>query len=208
MAEPDPQELVVFSTLTNPNVAQIMRIALENAGIPCQVDGSFQAGLTGILGIRLLVPADHLFRARAVLDAQANQSLLARSRPMQIAIQRILVPTDFSPHGDCALAYGLNLAQQTGAALHLLHVIGSHEDLTQVQQHPDFTSDSLFVTEFLQQLEEGGDAAAAENPWADVPVTRSFRLGKPAQEICTYAGAEKIDLVVVGTHGHTGLARV
>jgi nucleotide-binding universal stress UspA family protein len=208
MAEPDPQEqeLVVFSTLTDPNVAQIMRIALENAGIPCQVDGSFQAGLTGVLAIRLLVPADHVFRARAVLDAQANQSMIARSRPMQIDIQRILVPTDFSAHGDCALAYGLNFAQQSGAALHLLHVIGRHEDLQQIQQHPDFTSDSLFVTEFLERLEEGGgQLAAAVSPWADVQITRALRLGNPARAICQYAEAEKIGLVIVGTHGRSGL---
>jgi len=205
MAEPDPQQLVVFSTLTDPNLAQIMRIALENAGIPCEVDGSFQAGFTGVLAIRLLVPADHVFRARAVLDAQANQSMIARSQPMQIDIRRILVPTDFSAHGDCALAYGLNLAQQSGAALHLLHVIGRHEDLQQVQQHPDFTSDSMFVTEFLAQLEEGGEQASAASSWANVQITRAFRLGNPARAICQYAEAEKIDLVIVGTHGRSGL---
>ena len=66
MSSSDPQELVVLSTVTDSNLAQIMRIALENEGIPCEVVGAFQAGLTGVLAIRLLVPADHLVRARTI----------------------------------------------------------------------------------------------------------------------------------------------
>jgi nucleotide-binding universal stress UspA family protein len=134
--------------------------------------------------------------------------MIARSKPMRIEIKRICVPTDFSPQADCSLAYGLNLARQAGAELHLLHVLARREDLARVQEHPDFTSDSLFVTDFLGQLERGGEGGQAEGLWSDINVTRAFRLGKPAEAICEYAGAEGIDLVVIASHGRTGVEHI
>jgi nucleotide-binding universal stress UspA family protein len=208
MSVPDAEGLVVLSTLTDPSLAEIMRIALENEGISCEIDGSFQAGLAGVLAIRLLVPAKQVHRARAILDAQANQSMIARSKPMRIDIKRICVPTDFSSQADCALAYGLNLARQTGAELHLLHVLARREDMARAREHPDFTSDSLFVTEFLKGLEKGDEGSTAQGPWSDVNITRAFRLGAPAEGICEYAGAEGIDLVVIASHGRTGLEHI
>ena len=43
---------------------------------------------------------------------------------------------------------------------------------------------------------------------ADVPVTFVGKTGDPAEQILRYAAAESIDLIVVGTHGRTGVSRV
>ena len=62
-------------------------IALANEGIECEIDGAFQAAFPGVLAMRLLVRTEDMHRARAIIDAQANQSMIARSKPMQIVIR-------------------------------------------------------------------------------------------------------------------------
>ena len=179
-------------------------------GIECEIDGGFQAGYTGVLAIRMLVPAAQAEQARAFLNEQANRSMLERAKPPRIDVKRICVPTDFSPGADYALAYALSLAKMTGAKVHLLHVIESHEDLSRMQSHPDFTSDSVFVTDFLEKLEAGNEAASSSvEPafWEDVDLVRSLLVGEPDEAICEYAAAEEIDLVVIATHGRSGLLR-
>lgn len=99
--------------------------------------------------------------------------------------QQILVATDFSDSADAALGVAAQYARALHARLHLLHI---------------FTAEELEVTRLL------ADAAAEAGP--DVPVTVAGTGGDPAEEILRYARRQPIDLIVVGTHGRTGVSRV
>jgi nucleotide-binding universal stress UspA family protein len=102
-----------------------------------------------------------------------------------ITTPQILVATDFSDSGEAAVAVAAQYARALHAALHLFHVFWAAE---------------VEVTRLL------ANAAAAIGP--DVPVTVSGAGGDPADEILRYAARHAIDLIVVGTHGHTGVSRI
>ncbi|MCO6457101.1 MAG: lipid kinase YegS [Pirellulaceae bacterium] len=59
--------LVPLETLENPALAELLRIELDQAGIRCQLEGLHQAGLAGVLPIRLFVPQAQLEDARRIL---------------------------------------------------------------------------------------------------------------------------------------------
>ena len=99
-------------------------------------------------------------------------------------MKQILTATDFSENAEAAVAMAVQTARALHARLHLLHVFGPGE---------------IGVTELL------ADAAATAAP--DVAVTVAATGGDAAQEILRYTTRHPIDLIVVGTHGRTGLSR-
>lgn len=112
---------------------------------------------------------------------------------------RILVPVDFSSATGDLLGFAKGLAQQTGAALTLLHVV---EPL-----HADWMMDTtdlqrerrVQAARLLQELvvrEFGAGKVEAE-----------ILAGPPVDVIVKFARQTKSDLIVIGTHGHTGLKR-
>ena len=111
---------------------------------------------------------------------------------------RILVPTDFGAASEAALTYGRELANRFDAALHLIHIT----------ENPFLRA----VVGDLRSLEE------AALRWLQDRLTDDDRRrggvavveqsDEPASEILRYAKLADIDLIVIGTHGRTGLARV
>lgn len=63
----DANELVKVYTITDPGRAEIIRGALEDAGIPCELGGEGQGGFTGILAIDLLVRSADADRAKKII---------------------------------------------------------------------------------------------------------------------------------------------
>lgn len=61
-------EFVPVRTCQSHEEAAIIKNALQDEGISCALDNDHQGGLTGVLAIRLLVPADQLEKAKAFLD--------------------------------------------------------------------------------------------------------------------------------------------
>jgi len=121
-------------------------------------------------------------------------------------IRRILFPTDFSEHADSAWLYALQFAQQFGADVHLLHVVsppphmgeaylGNFDSRKYVQALTSAANDSMD-----RQIEAAKDRALI--------FRREARVGVAFREIIEYAAKHDIDLIVMGTHGHTGLAHV
>ena len=100
-------------------------------------------------------------------------------------VREILIATDFSDEGEGALRVAIDYARRFAARLHLFHVLSPGE---------------VEVTRLL------ADAAALAQP--DVSVVVATTGGDPADEILRYAGRHPIDLIVVGTHGRSGISRV
>src|SRR5262245_37010769 len=63
----EEKELVTVYTVTSPAEAELIRGALESAGIACTIGGESQAGLAGVLSIDILTAAGDVDRARAEL---------------------------------------------------------------------------------------------------------------------------------------------
>ncbi len=65
-----PNDLAEVYVTDNPTEAEILRVALNNEGVNCEINGERQAGLTGtgVMKIRLFVSAENLDRARTFLE--------------------------------------------------------------------------------------------------------------------------------------------
>ena len=63
-----PMELVEVYTVTDPNVAEIIKATLQQDGISCWIEGENQAGLAGVLSIKLLTRARDADRAIRIID--------------------------------------------------------------------------------------------------------------------------------------------
>ncbi len=122
--------------------------------------------------------------------------------------QRLLVPTDFSPHADAALSHAVSLADRFEATLHLLHVIndpragwyGLGDAEVQIDRLKEITESK--ASERLDDMAR--DSAAIE-----VKTTVVQRLNLDvADAIQEYVTGHTIDLVVMGTHGRQGLGRL
>ena len=111
---------------------------------------------------------------------------------------RILVPTDFSAPSEAALAYGRELATQFDAALHLMHV--AENPFLRAVAIDRRALEEAAVRRLQERLTE------AERRRGSVAIVE--QSDQPANEILRYAESANIELIVMGTHGRTGLARV
>jgi nucleotide-binding universal stress UspA family protein len=125
---------------------------------------------------------------------------------MAIAIQRILLPTDFSTYSATATQYACELATKYDAELHLLHALEVHLTTT-----PGFGL-GLALPQYTHE-----SRAAAEKSLASVldlqwsvgrKVIHAVAEGSPKVEIIRYARTQEIDLIVMATHGRSGLAHI
>jgi nucleotide-binding universal stress UspA family protein len=111
----------------------------------------------------------------------------------------ILVPTDFSATSDAALRYATDMALALGARLDLLYVpakTGEHQDAS----YPI----GRFETEAHEQL----SSFVSPEQLARLRPEYALRVGSPSDEIVYFAETSGIDLIIMGTHGRTGLAHV
>jgi nucleotide-binding universal stress UspA family protein len=121
-------------------------------------------------------------------------------RSTVLAIRRILHPTDFSERCHPAFELACALARDFGAELVVCHV----------SPPPVLVVGDGAVTEIPTGSAEAMLARLKTVTTADprVTVTHQLLRGDPAAEIVRLAGDAKIDLVVMGTHGRTGLSRL
>jgi len=123
-----------------------------------------------------------------------------------IKIERVLVPTDFSDYSELALQYGVSFCREYGAEMILLHVL---EDPFYPATGASFGFDmSDFFTrmeaETRSRLEEIVSSEAAR----DIKIQPMIVRGTPFLEIIRVAKERDVDMVVLATHGRTGLAHV
>ena len=116
-----------------------------------------------------------------------------------IVLKNILVAIDFEPASDAALTYGRALARTFGARLHLLHV--AENDFLR----PSVTDPYVLKTAMARRLSDRLTEADHANGGARATLEVSDR---PADAITRYAKHEQIDLIVMGTHGRTGVTHM
>ena len=129
---------------------------------------------------------------------------------MTRTISNILVPTDFSDPSDAALNYGRELARTFGASLHVLHVLDEAEMRGVVGAGYIGPSPTLARREQLveQAVRDRLDDLFDESDRRRLNAHVRAVTGGPVCEILRYTQEQKIDLVVMGTHGRTGIAHL
>ncbi len=122
-------------------------------------------------------------------------------------IKNILLPTDFSEQSKAAVPFAIDLAKKYGAKIHLIHVFD--EDALD----PAFFSVSeTNAADYFARIQNGFEAEV-EKFFGDfdcrgVDIITILANGNPFVKIVEYAKEEAIDLIVMGTHGRSGLASI
>jgi nucleotide-binding universal stress UspA family protein len=121
---------------------------------------------------------------------------------MRVQFNKILSATDFSEFSNHTVSYGVALAKEFAADLHICHVI----DLSSVAIYGEFQLDPVgqqdrIMEDANAQLEE----MAGDQPVAWEPL---ITIGKPADEISRAVDEKDIDLVITATRGRSGFKRL
>lgn len=120
-------------------------------------------------------------------------------------INQILVPTDFSENAELAVNYAIALAKQCSAKLHLLH---TPVVPTYLLMDLSYSPGPEAVTRILNDAQEALDRQAQTITAAGVEHFTAIREGTVHEVIRDYAKEHDVDLVVVGTHGRTGVSKL
>jgi nucleotide-binding universal stress UspA family protein len=123
-------------------------------------------------------------------------------------IRAVLAPTDFSRHAERAVRIACGLAEKFGASLHLLHVMP--DVIAPVGPDPSLVT--ALPAEYYTDMErESLDALSKliDDSWGRPKSLETAVLwGDAVDGITSYAKEHDIDLIVVSTHGRTGLSHV
>lgn len=115
--------------------------------------------------------------------------------------KRILVPTDFSPTSIIALRYAAAMAGQLGARLDLLYVIEPAPFMSDMKNLPLAMSDQELADKSMAELTK----LARREAGLAVSITPMVRSGKAYDQIALAAKELPADLIIIATHGYTGL---
>jgi nucleotide-binding universal stress UspA family protein len=122
-------------------------------------------------------------------------------------LKKILYPTDFSEYSLAALPYAVSIAKQNDAELYCLHVVDMPQEEYLTSEYmvplnvPHVPEDKVLRTARARM-----ERFVTENLSEIVKVESRVLVGIPFVEIIRYARDQSIDLIVIGTHGHSALA--
>jgi nucleotide-binding universal stress UspA family protein len=126
-------------------------------------------------------------------------------------IRTILVATDFSEASAAATSYAFQLARTLDATLCLLHVVPESDiQVTRALQghlESHIDPDALLQT-YYTDAEKRLAALVESAHAAEFVQERLIVTGQPASEIVSWAAAKDVQLIILGTHGRSGLNRV
>ncbi|USZ69996.1 universal stress protein (plasmid) [Halorussus salilacus] len=116
---------------------------------------------------------------------------------------RILVPTDGSEHVERVVAHALDIAERDGATVHGLYVVdkGGMPELDAEMRDEVVKSFERTGAGALDEFRELAEAGGAD-------VVTATAEGKPSKEIVEYVEDNDVDLIVMGTHGRSGIRNV
>ena len=123
-----------------------------------------------------------------------------------IEIKRILFTTDFSDYSKYALPYAVSMAQKYEAELHALYVVEP------LNTPADFAWEVVSYEEIEEQHETHARESLKKMIEKEVPEDLNTRVaverGQSVRHIISYAKEHAVDLLVMSTHGVTGLEHI
>ena len=125
---------------------------------------------------------------------------------MKVEVRRVLVPTDFSDTSDAALRWAVALVDACRGSLHVLHVLetvtGAEPVTLDIAARA--TLDRAIEAKAWKELKK----LLSEKEQTRLRVELVVEWGLPVEEILRYAKTHDVDLIAIGTHGHSGLSEV
>ncbi len=122
------------------------------------------------------------------------------AKPPGLRLKKILVPVDFSDCSKKALDYALGFAEQSQAAIYLVHIVETATFARDLHYPPLPIPDEEAAGVARKKLTK----MATELKDESIPVMVDVRFGNPADGVVTTAADLGVDLIVVSTHGFTG----
>lgn len=123
-------------------------------------------------------------------------------------IRTILLPTDFSECANYALSYAASLARQFSASIICVHVI---EPMMPAVGYTGLT-EPMPIADLNEQLEESAERELPKIAECDdcegIEIEEVIVHGDASAEIVRVAGERNVDLIVIASHGRTGLGRI
>jgi universal stress protein A len=129
---------------------------------------------------------------------------ISNTNSAALQIQEILVPTDFPEHSNAALRYAMSIAKQFNARITLLHIIEPPTACPDVAYLGAASSDNI-TSAAEESIARMWEREKSRGPLAWQSMVQE---GVPYQVIVQTAKTQKTDLIIVATHGRTGLAHV
>lgn len=128
---------------------------------------------------------------------------MIKKRKKTAQIKKLLVPTDFSSESEKSLDFAVMMAKKFGSKIYLFHAI---------EPFPYTTTDAFMIVDNSEALRSIAENliknSAALLRKKGVSVTSSLSLGSPAGEIVMKAEREKVDMIIMGTHGRKGVEHI
>jgi len=121
-----------------------------------------------------------------------------------ISIQGVLVPVDFSKESILAAKFGASLAEEYNSKLYLLHVLEPLHSSVRAEIS-DF---DLFQQRMIDQAKEDLEKVVPAAVKQRLEVEEVLEIGQPQYVIVEKAKELGVDVIVIATHGRTGLAHV
>jgi len=121
-----------------------------------------------------------------------------------ISIKSVLCPTDFSPESQTATQTALDIAGRFGAKLMLLHIIDDPVVYFPMMESFPVPSREQLETYAEERLENW--IAAPDR--GELQIQHFWSHGHPTDEIVKFAGKSKADLIVMASHGRSGIAHL
>jgi universal stress protein A len=126
-----------------------------------------------------------------------------------VTYRNILYCTDFSAYAKEALPFAVDLANKYGASLHFIHVYQEPEHLAEFEISSNLRMDWIRVAQSLgTEAEKNLNSLCAEVAQEVRSCHHRMLRGKPHSEIVRYAKENNIDLIVLASHGLSGLEHV
>jgi len=119
--------------------------------------------------------------------------------------KKIVCPIDFSEYSSEIVAYAVSIAKKFDAELHLFHVIPNLNYFTPYESF--LTPENLVTIEKNIGTEVDRDFDKIMKQIA-IPVKKIIKTGVTFVEIIDYVKTEGIDLIVMGTHGRSGIEHI
>jgi universal stress protein A len=138
--------------------------------------------------------------------AAPQKNKKGRNASVPIALAKILIPIDFSGYSKKALTYAIPFAEKFHASIDLIYVV-------EPMVYPaDFSFGQVGFPNVEEEMRKRGEAELKHLVEKEIRgriASRTFvRTGKPFYEINQFAEEESIDLIIIATHGHSGMEHI
>src|SRR5579859_2920074 len=147
-----------------------------------------------------------LVEAHIAVEVESKKTLQREQKtPFSLAVKNVLFATDFSATSEAALPYATAICRRFGITLHLAHVISDTNTLM-MTGGVDYVSMSTIYEDAHTEAKEKLDQISLG--LEGIPHRNYVRHGQVWKNLASIVEESQIDLIIVGTHGRTGLGKL